>query len=98
MPRLPTRSHKGYILTVSEECPTIETLSYIPYSYLSLAQGPEYRRMEIARTQATCPTSNQPLSQYGNKSAYCRAPNRAEPGLLYVPGAGLFLFRIQPTD
>ena len=24
--------------------------------------------------------------------------NRAESGLLYVPGAGLFLFRIQPTD
>jgi len=95
MPRLPTRSHKGYILTVSEECPTIETLAYIPYNYLSSAQGPEYRRVEIARTQATCPASNQPLSQYGHKSAYCWAqtePSRAsstyqEPGYSYLDSA-----------
>ena len=36
------------------------------------------------------------LSQYGHQSAYCcgsvLGPNRVEPGLLYAPGAGLFLF------
>ena len=55
MPRLPTRSHKGYILTVSEECPTIETLAYIPYNYLSSAQGPEYRRVEIVQDTGNPP-------------------------------------------
>ena len=46
----------------TEKRRTFQSLSYIPYSYLLSAQGPEYRQVEIARTQATCPTSNQPLS------------------------------------
>jgi len=52
----------------------------------------------LARTQANWLASNQPLSQYGNKSTYCWAPDRAEPGLLWVPEPGYsYLDSSRPT-
>ena len=68
--------------------------SHIPITVLYILQrllvSPRTRILQekLARTQANRLASNQSLSQYGNKSAYCWAPDRAEPGLLRVPEPG----------
>jgi len=60
------------------------------YTLQLLLVSPRTRILQekLARTQANWLASNQSLSRYGNKSAYCWAPDRAEPGLLWVPEPG----------